>query len=69
MEVKLSLRDKQIDQIRTMLIKYPEPFWKTESFFRAVQSIAIFLGGCRVLINFLVSEQGRARLELLRLRQ
>jgi hypothetical protein len=64
MEVKVSLDEQQMAQLQSTLAKPSPTFWKSDAFLRTVQAIAIVVGGCWVLVQFVLFERTRLELEL-----
>ena len=62
-DVSLSLNEEQFTRLKKELVDARPPFWKSEALLRTVQILAIVVGGCWVLIQFLLYERGKIELE------
>jgi hypothetical protein len=68
-ETKISFDDRQITEIREALKHPSQPFWQSESLLRLVQALALVVGGCWVLIQFILYQRDEIQLKQDELRQ
>lgn len=62
-DVRVSLDNGQASDLRTALAKPSPSFWTSDALLRTIQVIAIVVGGCWVLIQFVLFERDRIQLE------
>lgn len=56
-ELKILLDDDQVDRLRSSLSRPPASIWSSDNLLRVVQILAIVVGGCWVLVQFLLYQR------------
>lgn len=62
-DIKISLSEENTKILEKALHKSPTPFWKSDKLFLAIQAVALVVGGCWVLVQFIVFERDKISLD------
>lgn len=64
MDLRISLNKHQLAQLQRLLSPSPRSFWRSDALLRTVQTTAVVVGGCWVLVQFFLFKSKQTQLDI-----
>jgi hypothetical protein len=64
MDLRISLDEQQAEQLQKVISRPAQSFWRSDALLRTVQTVAVVLGGCWVLVQFVLFQREQTQLDI-----